>query len=51
MKNFELQHYEWTPESRPFLHFFEVGMMPRTEEFLRFLGDWVAVHPKKSAAR
>lgn len=34
-------HYEWTPESRPFDHFFEVGMEERREEFLRFLGDWI----------
>jgi hypothetical protein len=34
-------HYEWTPESKPFEHVFDIGMEPRREDFLRFLGDWI----------
>jgi hypothetical protein len=34
-------HYEFTPESHPWKHFWEVGLEPRREEFLRILGDWI----------
>jgi hypothetical protein len=34
-------HFEYTPESHPARHFFDKGMEPRTEDFLKFLGDWV----------
>src|SRR3989344_3369309 len=34
-------HYELTPEAHPIAHFKEIGMEPRREEFLEFLGDWL----------
>ena len=34
-------HYEWTPESRPLRHILEIGMEPRREVFLAFLGEWI----------
>ena len=34
-------HYEWTPESKPYEHLNDIGMEPRREEFLAFLGDWL----------
>ena len=35
-------HYEYTPEAHPKWHLQEVGMEPRSEDFKKFLGDWVA---------
>jgi hypothetical protein len=43
-------HYEWTPESHPKWHLQEVGMEPRSEEFARFLGDWIVPMEKISVA-
>jgi hypothetical protein len=34
-------HYEYTPEAHPSLHFREVGMAARKNDFLNFCGDWV----------
>jgi hypothetical protein len=34
-------HYEWTPESAPYWHLFEIGMEARREAFRTFLGDWL----------
>ena len=39
-------HYEWTPESHPKWHLQEKDMIPKREDFLRFLGDWVAPEEK-----
>ena len=38
-------HYEWTPESKPYEHLHDIGMEPRREEFLRFLGDFLTPSP------
>ena len=35
-------HYEYTPEGHPFLHFKDVGMEERREEFLGLLDGWIA---------
>ena len=34
-------HFELTPESHPFEHYYKRGQEARREEFLSFLGDWV----------
>jgi hypothetical protein len=34
-------HFEFTPEAHPFRHFKEIGEEDRTEDFLKFLGDFV----------
>src|SRR5258708_5141909 len=40
-------HYECTPESHPRLHMKEIGMEERRDDFLRFVGDWVAPSSSK----
>ena len=47
-------HYEYTPESHPIWHYYEVRQEERREEFLNFLGDWIvpgstSVHTSPSA--
>ncbi len=42
-------HFEWTPESRPLRHILEIGMEPRREDFLAFLGDWVAFEKPRAS--
>ncbi len=42
-------HYELTPEAHPIAHFKEVGMEPRREEFLEFLGDWLEESKEETA--
>lgn len=32
-------HYEYSPESHPFDHFWEIGFEPKTDFFKNFLGD------------
>lgn len=34
-------HYEKTLRRHPWHHLLEIGMEPRREQFLQFLGDWV----------
>lgn len=34
-------HYELTPESHPYGHFFEKVFEPRNKDFFSFLGDWI----------
>lgn len=34
-------HYEYTPESHPVSHLFEVGIQERRAEFSEFLGNWI----------
>ncbi len=34
-------HFELTPESKPFDHFFEKGMVPAKEDFKKYLGDYL----------
>lgn len=34
-------HYEYTPESKPIDHFIEKGEVDRTEDFKKFLGDYI----------
>lgn len=36
-------HFEYTPESHPFLHLKDVNMEARHDDFVRFVGDWVAI--------
>lgn len=39
-------HYEYSPESHPLDHFFEVRFDPETEFFKRLLGDYLIVSEK-----
>jgi len=34
-------HFEYTPEGHPIDHFIEKGEVDKTEDFLKFLGDYV----------
>ena len=34
-------HFEYTPEGHPIDHFLEKGELDKTEDFLKFLGDYV----------
>jgi hypothetical protein len=34
-------HFEFTPEAHPIEHFTEKGEQPKTEDFLKFLGEFV----------
>lgn len=36
-------HYEWTTEANWYKHFHEIGMEQRSEEFIKFLGDWIVL--------
>ncbi len=35
-------HYEFTPEAAPYKHFTEIDEQSKTEDFLKFLGEYVS---------
>jgi hypothetical protein len=44
-------HYEYTSESHPKWHLEKVGQVPRREEFLEVLGDWIIPASEDSILR
>ena len=44
-------HYEKTPEASPIGHFSEEFFKPRTEDFLKWLGDWIVDTPSNQETK